>query len=317
MSQLYHVHLLPIADGYAVHVGTCECKERASGPAISSPYPATSLSRAVTQLYREAGVTAPDRFVRRACATDLPMHDNIPRGWAETTENLVLLAAGQIWEDASASINESRQRVAELEEHSRSDSPPPIPWFRQALAQVARAKYYALCVKGIQEKPRNNELAKAEDIVAMTDAAIREATAVVLGLEGDQAETNGARYFLRRTRRTMAPLHAHRALRDDIAHAALVAARAVASPGARTEQPVGNSMSGGQADTVVQAATVQGGISTGSHTVVNAPAGPVNTGDGAQIVTTYSGTINQHVGQGHAVIGDVHGGLTFNAGDQS
>ncbi|MFI9463811.1 hypothetical protein [Streptomyces xiamenensis] len=107
------------------------------------------------------------------------------------------------------------------------------------------------------------------------------------------------------------------AYRDDIAHAALVAARAVASPGARTEQPVGNSMSGGQADTVVQAGTVNGGISTGTHTVINEPTGPVNTGDGAQIVTTYSGTITQQVGQGHAVVGDVHGGLHYNAGDHS
>lgn len=81
----------------------------------------------------------------------------------------------------------------------------------------------------------------------------------------------------------------------------------------RKKKNDGNSVSGGQADTVIQAGTVNGGVSTGAHTVINQPSGPVNTGDGAQIVTTYSGNIVQHVGQGVAVSGDVHGGLTFNA----
>ncbi|WP_432051780.1 hypothetical protein [Streptomyces xiamenensis] len=85
----------------------------------------------------------------------------------------------------------------------------------------------------------------------------------------------------------------------------------------REEKTVGNSMSGGHADTVVQAATVNGGISTGAHTVINEPTGPVNTGDGDQIVTTYSGTITQHVGQGQAVVGDVHGDMNLTFGDQS
>ncbi|MFD7509527.1 hypothetical protein ACFV5N_09315 [Streptomyces sp. NPDC059853] len=85
----------------------------------------------------------------------------------------------------------------------------------------------------------------------------------------------------------------------------------------QNEDSLSNTVADAVADTVVQAGTVNGGVSTGAHTVINQPTGPVNTGNGPQIVTTYSGTITQHVGQGHAVIGDVHGGLHYNAGDHS
>jgi hypothetical protein len=83
------------------------------------------------------------------------------------------------------------------------------------------------------------------------------------------------------------------------------------------ENSPSNTVTDSTADTVVQAGTVNGDISTGAHTVINQPSGPVNTGSGAQIVTTYSGTIVQQVGQGVAVVGDVHGGLNFNASDEA
>lgn len=84
----------------------------------------------------------------------------------------------------------------------------------------------------------------------------------------------------------------------------------------KNETSLNNTVADAAADTVVQAGTVNGGV-TGAHTVINQPSGPVNTGDGAQFVTTFNGGVVQNVGQGVAVNGDVHGGLTFNASDQS
>ncbi|MEV6400923.1 hypothetical protein AB0M39_40130 [Streptomyces sp. NPDC051907] len=234
----FPVELVPVEGGYyAVHLVGCDHPERETVPPgrpARRRFPATSVADAVARLYREGtvGVTAPDRFVRRDCISNLPMTDPTPVPWDTLHAVYVKQAAAYLWMCAAAALRRSQEATEELTLGSREQDGKILPgWLPQAsdlrtsVRAAHEARLWAVCVDGFTKEPSSE--ADASRVVTQTEKALRDAMEKALDHDTGHAdavdalfaqiEKQAATRFMRSTRSCLAKVHAHRATRDAVA----------------------------------------------------------------------------------------------------
>lgn len=230
------VEIVPVSGGYALHLVGCDCPERETvlpGAPRRRRYPATSVTDAVARLYRDGnvGVTAPDRFVVRGCARNLPREDPTPMTWAERHQYYVNEAAQYTWMLASQAVRvakEAADRMEESRDHAdgsqrRVWAPNPVD-LKSVLMKSARASLFSICVDRVGAEPKDDETCTR--VVDQTEKALRDALETLMENEIGRAdpvdwlyadiEKRAAQDFARAARDVLSKIYAHRAARDAV-----------------------------------------------------------------------------------------------------
>ncbi|MFE2934937.1 hypothetical protein [Streptomyces sp. NPDC059278] len=232
------IEVVPVSGGYALHLVGCDCPERETvlpGAPWRRRYPVTSVTDAVARLYRDSnvgvGVTAPDRFVVRGCARNLPREDPTPMTWAERHQYYVNEAAQYTWTLASQAIRAAKGAADRMEETRNSaDGTQLRIWFphsgdiAEVLMNSFRANLFSICVDRVGVEPKDDETCTR--VVNQTEKALRDALEALMENEIGRAdpvnrlyadiEKRAAQAFARTARDILSRVYAHRAARDAV-----------------------------------------------------------------------------------------------------
>lgn len=223
----------PVYGGYAVHLPGCthtlpEVPHYNFGPRLLV-FKGASLTDAVASLYRSQpeGVTQPDRFLLRECAKDVRLC-GLPGGWDAQHAELMYRAAHHLWTCSSQARGAATNKLNDVLEDSQGLKRPE-QWMPEAyMLRDHVSAVYALTlwdnVCSTDDQPGPDDDGVHRRFLMRAEAALRHATERLLMEEGQfpepmqqgvsEAQRHGARAFLRAVRGCLAPVHAHRALRD-------------------------------------------------------------------------------------------------------
>jgi hypothetical protein len=228
----FPVTLVPVAGGYAVHTTGCDCKEASAKAPGRRSFASQSVEAALAEHYRrDGGPTAPDRVVRRLCASNIPMTDLAPMTWTQHHQYYVNEAARYLVQFAGTADYQARQTSREVLSTVIGVDGERVPWWwpssgdtRSMIRKAHQARAMARVVHGVEFDPKDDDACM--QVVTQAEAVLRDELetltetgtgyADAMDRAYAEAERYGAGQVVQILRSTLAKVHAHRTLRDAV-----------------------------------------------------------------------------------------------------